>query len=183
MPAKQVEKRGVSKQDAFIAAFVVCASVTKAAAAAKIDRALHYRWLEEDAEYAKRFERARVQAGEALEDEAVRRAYEGYNEPVIYQGGLCYSLDQFQLDDKGNRTAVLKPRAKPLTVRKYSESLMLKLLDGFLPQRYKKRGSVEVTGANGGPIKVENEALKRLTDEELASLIAVSQKLAPADGQ
>lgn len=169
-------KRGVSKQDAFIGAFVACASITKAAAAVPIDRSLHYRWLVEDPEYFKRFEAARKQAGEALEDEAVRRAYEGYDEPVVYQGGLCYSADQF---DK--KTRKLKRGAKPLTVRKYDSGLLHKLLDGFLPERYKKRGAVEVTGANGGPIKLENEALRKLSDEELAALIALSHKLAPSE--
>lgn len=166
-------EKGLSKKPAFLAAYVVTASVTEAAAAAKVERCLHYRWLEEDPQYAKDFAAARKQAGEALEDEAIRRAYAGFDEPVVYQGGLCYSPDQY---DK--KTGKLKRGAKPLTIRKYDSGLLHKLLDGFLPEKYKKR-SLEVTGANGGPIKVENEGLQKLSDDELAALLAIAQKLAP----
>lgn len=177
MEKKPAKKRGLSKQSAFLAAYVVCARIDKAAAAAGVDRALHYRWLEEP-EYAKAFDLARKQAGEALEDEAIRRAYEGFDEPVVYQGGLCYAKEQY--DEK---TGKLKRGAKPLTVRKYDSGLLHKLLDGFLPEKYKRRGAVEVSGPGGGPIKLENnDRLQGLTDEELAQAIALARKLTPTGG-
>lgn len=85
-----MRKRGVSKQAAFLAAFVATASVTKAAKAAKVDRALHYRWLDEDAEYPAKFKTASEQAAQLLEDEALRRAHEGIEEPLVYQGQFTY---------------------------------------------------------------------------------------------
>ena len=169
-------ERGVSKKPAFLAAFVTTASVTKAAAAADIERTLHYRWLEEDSEYAAAFAKAKLEAGEALEDEAIRRAHEGFLEPVIYQGQLCYDVSQYETDKRGKPTK-LKADAKPITTRKYSDALLMKLLDGFLPEKYKRRAGVELTGKDGGPIKLENESLKKLSDEELASLIEVAKKL------
>jgi hypothetical protein len=168
-----VADKGLSKKPAFLAAYRVCASITKAAAALKIERTLHYRWLEEDPEYAKAFAAARREAGEALEDEAIRRAYAGFEEPVIYQGSLCYSPDQID-----RKTGKPKRGAKPLTVRKYDSGLLMKLMDGFLPERYGRR-KLELSGANGGAIKVEHEGLRRLSDEELSSLLAISRKLKP----
>jgi hypothetical protein len=171
-------ERGVSKKPAFLAAYVKTASVSKAARAAKIERSLHYRWLREDTEYAAAFATARLEAGELLEDEAVRRAYEGFAEPVVYQGGLCYTPDQYERDADTGAT-VLKKGAKPLTVRKYDAGLLMKLMDGFLPERYKRRSNVEVTGKNGEAIKLQAETLAKLSDEELKALLAIAAKLDP----
>jgi hypothetical protein len=149
------KKRGVSKQGAFLAAFATTASVTKAAEAAGIDRCLHYRWLSEDPAYRERFTETRLQAGEALEDQAVLRAHEGVLKPVFFKG---------------------RPTG---AVREYSDALLMKLLDGFLPEKYKRRSGVEVTGANGGPIALEAAKLTALTDEELAALTEIARKLKP----
>ena len=148
------------KKTAFLSAYRITASITKAAAAADIERTLHYRWLEEDPEYAKAFAAAKLEAGELIEDEAVRRAHEGFDEPVVYQGRI--SKDEYE---------------QPLVVRKYSDALLMKLMDGFLPEKYKRRTGVELTGKDGGPVQVEAEGLKRLSDEELAALLELTKKL------
>ena len=51
--------------------------VDLACAAAGVDGTTHYWWLKNDAEYRKSFEEAREEAVGLLEDEAVRRAYQG----------------------------------------------------------------------------------------------------------
>lgn len=51
----------------------------------------------------------------ALEDEAVRRAYVGVEEPLFYQGKQCG------------------------TVRKYSDTLLIFLLKGAKPAKYRER--------------------------------------------
>jgi hypothetical protein len=112
---------------AFLAAYRQTASITKAAAAAKIDRGMHYRWLA-NASYKKAFEAAQEEAAQTLEDEAIRRATEGTLEPVFYQGDMCGA------------------------VRRYSDGLMQFLLRGFKPQKYASR--TELTGPNGGPLEV-----------------------------
>jgi hypothetical protein len=48
-----------------------------------------------------------------LEDEAVRRAYEGWLKPVFYQGRQCGA------------------------VRRYSDKLLMFLLKGWRPERYR----------------------------------------------
>jgi len=116
---------------AFLAAYRQTASITKAAAAAKIDRKVHYQWLEKWPAYKAAFARAQEEAAQLLEDEAVRRATEGTLEPVFYQGIKCGA------------------------VRRYSDGLMQFLLRGFKPQKYSSKA--EITGANGGPLQASIE--------------------------
>ena len=137
-------KKGLSKRDAFLAAFAVSASVTKAAEAVGIERQMHYRWLDEP-DYAAAFERAREEAAQSLEDEAVRRAHEGVLEPVIYQGAVCGEIVRDQdgavvYDQQG------APLMTPLVKRKHSNALLTFLLKGFKPEKYRDRTHVDVTG-------------------------------------
>lgn len=112
---------------AFLAAYRQTASITKAAAAAKIDKTNHYRWLKQSEKYKADFEAAQEEAAQILEDEAVRRATEGTLEPVFYQGIKCGA------------------------VRRYSDGLMQFLLRGFRPQKYSSKA--EITGPGGGPLE------------------------------
>ena len=166
---KPPDARGLSKKPAFLAAYVATASVTAAAAAAKVDRTLHYLWLREDDAYAKEFAAAQLEAAQVLEDEAVRRAHEGIDEPLVYQGQFTYPVDAAGKRIRGS---------KPLAIRKQSDGLLQFLLKGFMPQKYSHK-TLEVSGPGGGPIKLENESLQRLSDDELASLLAIASKLKP----
>lgn len=149
----KTKPKALAKQTAFLAHYCVSANFSKAAEAAGITRNAHYRWLHDDASYAERFEAMRLQAGQTLEDEAVRRAHEGVVEPVYYKG-------------------------VPIgAIRVYSDSLMQMLLKGFLPERYRERASLEVSGPAGGPIVLADAQLEALDDDELAQLIAVAKKL------
>ncbi len=170
MPITTKRKRGVSKQAAFLAAFRRTASVTLAAKAAKIERQLHYRWLAEDA-YRADFEAAKEEAAQTLEDEAIRRAHEGHAEPLVYQGGFCYK------QRKNKDTGKLEYYGAPLAVRKYSDPLMMFLLRGFRPDKYRDRGSVELSGPAGGPIALADKRFELLSDDELAGLINTARKL------
>lgn len=148
---------GNAKATAFLAAYKLTASITKASAAAKIDRALHYQWLKTSEGYRQAFALAKTEAAQVLEDEAVRRATEGVKEPIFYQG-------------------------RPVgVIQRYSDGLMQFLLRGFLPDKYSQRVSAELSGPGGGPIPVTNPGLATLTDDELVGLIAVTQKLERAE--
>ena len=63
-----------------------------------------------------------------FEQEAIRRAVEGYEEPVYYQGGVV-----------GH-------------VTKYSDSLLSKILTARKPKLYGEKK--QITGANDGPLKI-----------------------------
>ena len=84
---------------------------------AGIDRGTHYDWLKAD---KAAFEAVQDQAAQALEDEAVRRAYEGAERPV-YQGGKKVGV-----------------------VQEYSDTLLIFLLKGLRPAKYRERYDVAV---------------------------------------
>jgi hypothetical protein len=72
-----------------------------------------YVWRQEDEEFAARWKMALDIGADSLEDEAVRRARDGYDKPV-YQGGQMVG-----------------------TVREYSDTLMVFLLKGARPRKYR----------------------------------------------
>jgi hypothetical protein len=185
MSAKKKAKpkpKPTPKKHAFLAAFRLTASVTKAAAAVRMERQLHYRWLRDDPAYPAEFEAAQEEAAQTLEDEAIRRAHEGVDEPVTYKGNFTYPPKR---DENGE--VVMKEgfvmwddTKPPLAIRKYSDKLLIELLRRFRPQKYRTNASVEVTGKDGGPIEV-NKRLAALSDDELAQFARIAKKLEPPE--
>jgi hypothetical protein len=86
---------------------------------AGIDRGTHYGWIKKDPEYRAQFEAATDQAAQTLKDEAVGRAYEGVERPVTVAG-------------------------KRELVREYSDTLLIFLLKGMRPAKYRERYGVVV---------------------------------------
>jgi len=80
-------------QRRFLACFAGCCNVLKASRAARVARAQHYKWLDEDETYPARFREAMRVAIRTLEDEAVRRAYEGERKLVTYKGKPVRDID------------------------------------------------------------------------------------------
>ena len=119
--------------------------------------------LEKDDDFAAAYEHAEELAMDRDEAEARRRAVEGVEEPVIYQGNVTYLYEDV-VDEDGNvvyhpafpdtplRRPVLNPDGshKILTVRKHSDSLLAQRLKGRRRKVYGDK--TEITGANGGPL-------------------------------
>lgn len=82
------------KRRAFLRAFSRIGRYVKAAKAAKINLDCHYYWLKKDKAYAVAFELARQMAGDRAEDEVHRRAFEGWDHPVIHQGAITTHYKQ-----------------------------------------------------------------------------------------
>jgi len=118
-----------SKQAAFLAAYSKMANISYAAKAANIERTTHYLWMRQDKDYVKKFERAFEDACDLLEAEATRRATEGVEEPVFYQGVQCG------------------------TIRRYSDTLLIFMLKAARPDKFKDRK--ELSGKDGGPIQLK----------------------------
>jgi|ERR1017187_7984640 hypothetical protein len=138
-----------ARMRAFLAAYRLTASVTKAAKAAGIGREAHYRALERSPGYKAAFEQAALIAADAIEDEAIRRAREGVLKPLFYHGELVYMPQ-----DPGD------PKCKtqvPVFEREYSDTLLLALLRAKKPGEYRDRLSAELTGKDGGPIDTRLE--------------------------
>jgi hypothetical protein len=119
------------KQADFLAQFSTYASVSRACKKAKVPRSNIYLWLNdaEEVTFKELYEFACKEALGALEDEAVRRAYQGTIKPV-YQGGK-----------------------KVGNIREYSDTLLIVLLKARAPEKYKERVHKELTGKDGGPIQ------------------------------
>lgn len=88
-----------------------------------------------DEEFAEAEDLALEEAADALEEEARRRAHDGIVKAVFHNGK--------RVDDG--------------EVIQYSDALLAKLLDGALPHKYAQRVKSEVTGADGGPIRIGDE--------------------------
>jgi hypothetical protein len=118
-----------AQQDArFLEALASGASVNSAVKSAGYARASVYKWRAADGEFALAWHDA-VEAGtDALEDEALRRAKDGIDEPRFYEGHECGY------------------------VRKYSDTLMIFLLKGRRPEKYSDRVTTTHQGPGGGPI-------------------------------
>lgn len=109
------------KKRAFLAAYRLCGSITKAAEISDIARKTHYEWMK-DEDYQRAFADAHEEAGDYLEQEARRRAVDGVDEPVFYKGKKCGE------------------------VTKYSDTLLIFLLNGLKPEKYKQRTTTEHSG-------------------------------------
>jgi len=122
---RKEKKTGAGKgltpnQRAFLKAFAESGLVGLAAKAADIDRGLHARWLKSSAAYRVAFETAHERAIETMEEEARRRAVEGVQEAVYYEGKVC-----------GHRL-------------RYSDNLLMFLLKAARPEKYVERSLVEM---------------------------------------
>jgi hypothetical protein len=90
---------------------------------------MHYRWLAHKKGYAAAFDRAKEEAAQTLEDEAIRRAHDGVLEPKFWKGKLVGA------------------------VRVYSDALLMFMLRGARPERYRERSAVDISGS-GNPISI-----------------------------
>lgn len=125
-----------------------------AAKAAGIDRITVWRARESDEEFAKAYDDAMEQGIDRAEQEAFRRAVQGYEEPVIDKGRLAYAYERY-VDEEGKEgyRPLLDANGQPipLTVRKHSDQLLGLILKGRRKKVYADR--TELTGADGGPMQ------------------------------
>lgn len=138
-PLKSKRSLPNSKQAAFLAAYAKTGNITQAAKLAKVDRSDHYGWLKSEA-YERKFADAHEEACELLEVEARRRAVEGVKKPVIYQGEICYQKVW------NPETKEWHVRNTPLTIREYSDTLLIFLMKGAMPDKYRENIKTEISG-------------------------------------
>ena len=138
MGTDRVQNRQKMKKRRFLEKYINIGDITLTAKVTGIDRSTHYKWLEGDPEYQLNFAAADKQALDVLESEAYRRAVKGVNKPIYYKGQRCGY------------------------VREYSDSLLIFLLKGNAPEKYRERH--ELVGANGKPLLDIKEVEVRLSD-------------------
>ena len=128
--------------------------MSRACEAVDIARITAYEWRDNDEEFASEWDRAKKIGLDTLEDEATRRAFEGVDKPIVYQGVITG------------------------TMREYSDTLLVFLLKGGKPDKYRERTSSEISGPGGGPVQLsDTERAARI-----ASLLALAAKRKAEDG-
>lgn len=112
------------KKAAFCAALAASGgNVARACEAVDVTRMTAYRWRQDDPDFAKAWDEAKAIGMDALEDEAIRRAYEGIDKPIVFQGVITD------------------------TVKEYSDTLTIFLLKGGKPDKYRDNSKVELSGS------------------------------------
>ena len=130
---KPITKSDSIKKRKFLSAYAECGVITHAAEIAGIDRTRHYVCLDKSEQYRSMFESAHHQAIERMEQEARRRAMLGVEEPIFYQG------------------------VEVARVRKPSDTLLMFMLKGALPDKYRDNVRNELSGPGGGPIQTSSQ--------------------------
>jgi hypothetical protein len=110
--------RTPEKRQAFLEALGETCNVKASCELAGIAKNSAYLWRKDEPAFATEWDQAIKRGGDALEDEAVRRAKEGVDEPVFYKGTICGK------------------------VRKYSDTLLIFLLKGAKPEKYSERAQI-----------------------------------------
>ncbi|AZY53034.1 terminase [Bordetella avium] len=106
-----------------------------------------YHWIEARSEFAERMERARRVGFDAIAEEALEIA----NTPQIGE----------ETEQEGSKFRV--KRGDMLGHRKLQVETRLKLLAKWHPTKYGDKTSMELTGAGGGPVRIdETQAAARL---------------------
>lgn len=106
----------------FLEALERTGNVSEAARQAGISRVTAYDRRRSDAAFAAAWEHSLEVATDALEAEARRRALDGVEEPVFYQGAECGRI------------------------RKYSDTLMIVLLKAHRPAKYSEKHQLQHDG-------------------------------------
>lgn len=147
---------------AFITALSLRGIVSQACGTAKIDRTTAYKARDVDSVFATAWDEAMEVAADALEAEAWRRAVEGVKKPVgFYQG------------------------AASEYVREYSDTLLIFMLKGARPAKYRER--VEHSGKVEIGVQAARDALKSimaqhgLSQEVAAPIVAEQFGVSEAD--
>ena len=121
--------------------------MARSARAAGVHFDTAYAHRKTDKQFARQWKRALREAGDHLEHEAWRRAVKGVTEPVYQLGKLAGY------------------------VRKYSDTLLIFLLKGCRPGKFRDWARVEHTGRGGGPIRtrVDHEHRQTIDYDQLAA--------------
>ena len=132
------------KKKIFLETLAKTSNISEAARAAGLTRVQVCNAYEIDEKFALAWRAAVDEAVDDLEQEARRRALDGTEEPVFYQGKEC------------------------ARVRRYSDSLMLALLKAERPEKYKDRVASELSGELRGGVLVVPHTMEAAAWAEIA---------------
>lgn len=159
-------------------------NVSRSARVAGISSTTAYARRKDDADFAAMWHDAHEDAGDNLIAEARRRAVDGVNEPVVYQGQLTAIWERDEVgqvvveeyEAKGvKHTRPVQARAANgellwLTVNKKSDGLLTLLLKGYKKTLFADR--TELTGADGAPVEIDATTRRA----RIAAILAKAQQ-------
>ena len=129
-----------ARQRRFLAALAETGNVSHATLLIGTSRSRIYALRHNDPDFARAWDEAEETACGRLEEEARRRAVEGFDEPLVSAGKLV-------CDEDGN----------PVMLRRYSDTLLLALLKAHRPQKFDRRApatnNVLIAGNAGRDIR------------------------------
>src|SRR5262245_41897979 len=127
------------RKSLFLRNYAETGNISLAARAAGIERRSIYVWQERDGRFAAAMRQAEIEAVEALEAEARRRAFEGvtHERPIYYKG-----------EQVGSEL-----------ITTHSDLLMIFLLKAARPEKYRDRYDITSGGAPIAPLTVVVEAV------------------------
>lgn len=115
-------KRTTAREEKFLAVLRRTCNVSEAAAAAGIGRRTAYEWRDADDAFREAWDDAAQEAADHLEREAWRRAVEGTDKPITFQGQIT------------------------ATYKEYSDRMLELLLKAHRPEKFKERVANELSG-------------------------------------
>lgn len=140
----------------FLAELAAHGRVATACRAAGLDRSDTYKTKDRDPEFAKQWDDALEMFIDSLEGAARLRAVEGTEKGVWHQG------------------------VQVGTERQYSDSLLALMLKAKRKREYGDASKVELTGADGGPVKVEESPTA--IGRKIAFALAVAMRAKEQEG-
>ena len=140
----------------FLSFLAETAHVSKSAKAAGASRQAFYQLRQRDSTFAQSWGEALSMGADLLEEEAIRRARDGWEQPVFYKGVAVG------------------------TVRKFSDVLLIFLLKGAKPEKYRERQEViNKSAVDEPPIRVKSEEDRRKLIKKLKLEMIDGGKLGP----
>lgn len=179
----------------FLDALTDTGNVSGSARAVGISSTTVYALRDKDADFRAAWDQALEDSADTLEAEARRRAVQGVQEPVVYQGQLTpvwarhadgsLVMETYEVDGKQHERPVqaLDANGHPLwlTVTKYSDPLLALLLKGRRKKVFAER--TELTGADGGEVKVVDSTARAARIAHLMAMAAKRKQEADAAQQ
>lgn len=138
--ARPRTKRTDRVKEAFLTSLRETCNISEAARTAGIGRRTAYEWKAADEAFAADWDEAEQEAADKLEREAWRRAVEGTDKPVTFQGAIT------------------------ATYKEYSDRMLELLLKAHRPDKFKDRVANEHTGKDGKDLPASQVTIFALPD-------------------
>lgn len=137
----------------FLRAFARHGIISDGTVAAGITYRTYYRWKRDDEVFNEDCKTAETMANDLMEREARRRAIDGFERPIIYQGEVTGEYTDF------------------------SDALLTTLMKGNKPEKYKER--TQLSGSVGRPLTLDEETKEDVVSSILGM---IKNKPDPAKG-